>query len=261
MSAWQVMIDGILGAAELVALLLVSPAAAMEAPVQVDVRLRGTLADVRISQSVRNDSGRNVNLAARLPAIDEHTEALRIHRRERIVDLLENGEGCGGDDSEAVAHVAGHARLAIDEAIADAMQLAPGETALIETIATQPLVDVGAGRAFRLALPAHSVIEPRAFLIDQHDAPFLIVIADHAVRGVARLTLRPSRGASEPVELGQLTATPAAYVIPLSGRAALTALAAGAIELEARAGDYVLWSTLAPELRTDASLAAMRAPE
>lgn len=288
MSAWQVLIDGVFNAAELVALLLASPAAATEPPAAhavraassidragelhlltttFDVRLLGALADVRISQSLRNDSGEPVNLAARLPALDEYTEALRIHRNGRVVDLLRTDDGCGGDEggeADAAEPAAGHARLAADEAIADALLLAPGETALIEMIATQPLVRAGAGGSFRLALPAHLAGESRALLVDQHDKQFVIVIADRAARGIARLTLRPDRGAAETVELGELgnsADASNAYIILLADRAALAALAAGAIEFEARAADYVLWSTLPAQLRTDASLAWLRAPE
>ncbi len=286
MTAWQLMIDGFLGAAELAALLFISPAAAAEPPAApavlasarvelahelplptplFDVRLRGARADVRVSQSVRNDSGQLINLAARLPLIDQHTEALRIHRKERFVDLLQNDEGCGGepgDDEHAAEHAVGHARLAADEAIADALLLAPGETAVIETIATLPLVRVGTGSSFRLALPAHAAGESRALLVDQHNVQFVVVIADRAARGMARLTLRPARGAAVTLELGDLgeaTDAPNAFVIPLADRAALAALAAGAIEFEVRAKNYALWSTLPAQLRTDASLAWMRA--
>ena len=108
-----------------------------------DVRLLGSLADVRVSQEFRNTSATTVTLARHLPSVDEHTDALRIHRKGRIVDLLQLGSGCGGDeesdDEDLQADVAGHVQLAVDESIADALQLAPGETASIELIATQSL--------------------------------------------------------------------------------------------------------------------------
>ena len=279
MSALQVLIDGFLTAAELVALLFVSPAAAAELPphartVQVaasannarslqllssslDVRLLGSLADVRLSQQFRNDSGDTVNLAARLPAVDEHTDMLRIHRSGRIVDLLGIDSGCGGDEQDdgapLQAHAAGHAQTSIDEVIADALQLAPGETASIEWIATQALARTGA--SYRLALPAHALVEPQALLVDQPDARFLVVVPHRAARGVARLTLRPDRGATQIIELGQVSAALTAYVVPLADSAAVKALAAGAIELETRADDGVVWSTLPTHVRPDASLA------
>ena len=282
MSALQVLIDGFLTAAELVALLFVSPASAAEPPqhaptVQVaasannarslqllsssfDVRLLGSLADVRVSQQFRNDSGDTVNLAARLPAVDEHTDALRIHRSGRIVDLLGVDPGCGNEENDEAeplqAHAAGHAQISIDEVIADALQLAPGETASIEWIATQALARTGA--TYRLALPAHAVVEAQALLVDQSDARFLVVVPHRAARGIARLTLRPDRGATEIIELGQMSAALTAYVVPLADSAAVKALASGAIELETRADDGIVWSTLPTHVRPDASLALAR---
>ncbi|MGZ8994389.1 MAG: hypothetical protein ACXW16_10270, partial [Burkholderiaceae bacterium] len=110
MPALQGLIDGFLTAAELAALLFVAPVAATErsriqaAPTppaiertrdlhllssSFDVRLLGSLADVRVSQLFRNSSDETINLAGRLPAVDEHTDALRIHRSGRVVDLLQ----------------------------------------------------------------------------------------------------------------------------------------------------------------------------
>jgi hypothetical protein len=279
MSALQVLIDGFLTAAELVALLFVSPVSAMEQPrterassspaierardahlmsSSFDVRLLGSLADVRVSQHFRNNGIETIHLAGRLPAVDEHTDALRIHRKGRIIDLLQLDSGCGGedesDDSEELrANVAGHVQLAVDESIADALQLAPGETASIELIATQSLARVGA--TYRLALPKHATVELQALLVDQTDVRFLVVVPHRAARGIARLTLRPHRAAPETIELGVLSEPSIAYVIPLANRAALQALAAGAIELETRTDDGIVWSTLPVQIRTDSSLA------
>lgn len=250
MSAAQVLTDGFLRAAEMLALLLVTPVAASESPT-LHVRLNGTVADVRVAQTVRNDGAAPINLAARLPEIDEHTDALRIHRRDRVFDLL-HVDGCGNDlDEDEALHVSGHARLAPDEAIADALQLGPGETALIETVTTQPLDRIG--RVYRLTIPPRAATTSRALLVDQPDAQFIVVIADRTARGTARLTLRPARGASEVIELGALSDEPIAYVIPLADRAALTALAAGAIEFEAHASNYVMWSTLPAHVRAGLS--------
>ncbi len=132
MSALQVVIDGFLTAAELVALLFVSPVSAAEQPsveriaeraglyerardshllsTAFDVRLLGSLADVRVSQQFRNTSAETINLAGRLPSVDEHTDALRIHRKGRIVDLLQLGSGCGGDEEERRRRTAGRCR-------------------------------------------------------------------------------------------------------------------------------------------------------
>ena len=279
MSALQVLIDGFLTAAELVALLFVSPVSAMDQPrtdpgpgapaiervrdahllsSSFDVRLLGSLADVRVSQHYRNSGAETINLAGRLPSVDEHTDALLIHRKGRIVDLLRLDSGCGGDDEsddseELQASAFGRLQLAVDESIADALQLAPGETASIELIATQSLARVGA--TYRLALPNDVAVEPQALLVDQTDMRFLVVVPHRAARGTARLTLRPDRAAPETIELGVLSEPSIAYVVPLANRAALHALAAGAIELETRTSDGIVWATLPAHVRPDSSLA------
>ena len=283
MPALQGLIDGFLTAAELAALLFVAPVAETErsriqaaptAPAiertrdlhllssSFDVRLLGSLADVRVSQLFRNNSDETISLAGRLPAVDEHTDALRIHRNGRVVDLLQLDRGCGGngdgdidDSAELQASVAGHVRLAVDESIADALQLAPGTTATIELIATHSLSRAGA--VFRLALPDRAAIEPQALLVDQTDLRFLVVAPHRATRGVARLTLRPDQAASETIELGAISDSSTVYVVPLANRAALQALAAGAIELETRTAEGIVWSTLPPQIRIDAAHAAV----
>ena len=174
MPAVQGLIDGFLTTAELAALLFVAPVAATErsrieaapaAPAiertrdlhllssSLDVRLLGSLADVRLSQLFRNDSAETINLAERLPAVDEYTDALRVHRNGRIVDLLQLDSGCGGavdsnsdDPAELQASMDGHVQLAVDESIADALQLAPGATAAIELIARHSLSRAGERR-------------------------------------------------------------------------------------------------------------------
>ena len=277
MSALQVVIDGFMTAAELVALLFVSPVSAMEPPrasvpnaqlerlrelhlvsTAFDVRLLGSLADVRVSQQFLNASAEPVNLAGRLPPVDETTDALRIHRQGRVIDLLQLNAGCGGDDdagdlqADLQANATARVQLAVDESIADALQLPPGESASIELVATQSLLR--AGSMYRLALPAHDAVESQALLVDQSDVRFVVIVPHRAARGTTRLTLRPNDAASETIELG--VSEPAiAHVVPVASRAALQALAAGAIELETRTHDGVVWSTLAVHLRTDSSLA------
>ena len=278
MPALQGLIDGFLTAAELAALLLVAPVSAIEPPrieparaptivrardlhllsSSFDIRLLGSLADVRMSQLFRNDSAKTINLAARLPAVDEHTDALRIHRNGRIVDLLQLDSGCGGDDlgddsEELQASMAGRVQLAVDESIADALQLAPGATASIELIATHSLARAGA--IYRLTLPDRAAVEPQALLVDQTDMRFLVVVPDREARGVARLMLRPDRAAPETIELGALSDSATAYVVPLANNANLQALAAGAIELETRTHDGIVWSTLPLQMRSDAASA------
>ena len=279
MSALQVVIDGFFTAAELVALLFVAPASATE-PVRAerasnasafervrdahlmssafDVRLLGSLADVRLSQHFRNNGAETINLAGRLPAVDEHTDALRIHRNGRVIDLLQLGADFGGeeDDEALQADVAGRAQLAVDESIADALQLAPGEIGSIELIATHLLSPAQNGATYRLALPVHAAIESQAVLVDQSDVRFLVVVPHRAAGGTARLTLRPDGAASETIELGVVSTASAAYVIPLAGSSALQALAAGAIELETRTHEGIVWSTLPMHVRIESALTA-----
>ena len=282
MPALQGLIDGFLTAAELAALLSLAPAAAtarMEAlPTalaiertrdlhllsnSLDVRLLGSLADVRVSQLFSNNTAETIDLAGRLPAVDEHTDALRIHRNGRVVDLLQLERGCGDGDGDGdietsaqlQASMGGHVRLAVDESIADALQLPPGASASIELIATQSLTRAGA--VYRLALPDRAAVKPQALLVDQADVRFLVVVPHRASRGVARLTLRPDQAAAETIELGALSDSATAYVVSLGNRAALQALAAGAIELETRTTDGIVWSTLPPQIRIDAAHAAV----
>lgn len=275
MPALQVAIDAFFTAAQLAALLFVAPVSAMEQPsleraagapvyqrapelhrisTAFDVRLLGALADIRVSQEFRNMSATTINLSGYLPPVDENTDALRIHRRGRIVDLLQLGAGCGGDgegeDEDLQADVSGHVQLAVDESIADALQLAPGETVSIELIATMAL-SRSHGATFRLALPAFAGIESQALLVDQGDTRFVVIVPHPASRGTARLTLRPNGAASETIELGDLSEPSVAHIVPLASQEALRALASGAVELETRTQNGIVWSTLPTHVRTD----------
>ena len=283
MPALQVAVDAFLTAAELAALLFVSPGWASEQPSTrrladtpvyerapelrpissgLEVRLLGSLADIRVSQEYRNTGATTINLSGYLPAVDEHTDALRIHRRGRVVDLLQLGAGCDGgtegDDEDLQADVNGHAQLAVDESIADALQLAPGDTASIELIATKAL-SRSHGATYRLALPALGGVESQAMLVDQGDTRFAVIVPHPSARGTARLTLRPNGAASETIELGELSEPWVAHIVPLASRSALLALASGAIELETRTQDGVVWSTLRTHVRTDSTLAVANA--
>jgi hypothetical protein len=269
MSALQILKEGLITAAELAALIFVAPAGASETASEpaaepaaaavraepavrsreaywmttaLDVHLLGSLADVRISQAIRNDSDSTLDLGTLLPPLDDRTAELRIHRAEGSVDLL--SVGCG-EDPEAVP-AAGHMQLAADEAIADVLRLPPRGSATIELIATQPLTR--SGSHYRIALPrTNGGLSPQALLVDQGEARFLVVIVHPAARGEARLTLRPAQGAVQSIELGpldeRLRAANDAYVIPLP-RQTIESLAAGAIEFESRDRDHRLWATL-----------------
>ena len=252
MTVLHLMIEGALAAAEMLVLLFVPAASAaepvaieaqatLERPVHlhrlstaVDVRLLGSLADVRVIQHLRNDGTASADLASHLPVIDEQVDALRIVRTAGAIDLLAGGD-CG--DTPA----GGHVRLSDDEAIADALHLAPGADAVIEVIATHPLVR-RAG-AYELALPLAVDLEaPRATLVDHGDSRFLLVVP-HRRAARSTLVLRPAAGASQAFDLGRVDPR-LALLVPLSSRAQLDSLAAGAIELELDDGATTHWVTL-----------------
>jgi len=254
MTLLQTMLDGAVTAAELLALLFVSPAtaqepetpgmpAALERPMQLhrlsttaDLRLLGSLADVRIAQAVRNDSPATIDLAPQLPAVDEDVDGLRDMHGTHAVDLLAAVD-CG--DSPA----AGHARLTDDERLADAFRRAPGAGAVTEAVAARPL----AGDDRRcLLLPARVEADAtRAILAEQDDGYFLLLVP-HRTAPRAKLVLRPRTGEAEALQLGALD-NRHAIVVPLPSRAHLDDLADGAIELEIADGSAVWWSTLVAE--------------
>lgn len=258
MSTLQILKDGLVTAAELAALLFISPASAVEAvavpkaqqvrarslhssTMLLDVRLLGALVDVRVLQTVRNDGDAVLDLASALPVADTPLDALRIHRSGSSFTLA------GAEFGEEPDVIQGHVQLAADEAIADALQLAPGGDAAIEWITTLPLAR--AGPHYRLALPSVAGLGPQALLVDQGDAQFLVVVVHPEARGRARLTLRPASAAPTTIELGALDAVGErdAYVIPLP-RTAIDGLAEGAIEFESHDVDRVLWATLPARL-------------
>jgi hypothetical protein len=255
----QLMLDGALAAAELLALLFVSPATAqepatlevpvaLERPVQlhrlstsVELRLLGALADVRVAQTDRNMSSTSADLARQLPAAEEHINGLRVVHGTHAVDLLPAG-ACGDIPT------AGHVRLSEDERAADALRFAPGADAAIEAIAAHPLA--GTGRSYRVTLPLQVEVDAtKATLVDEDDGFFLLLVPHRAARQ-ARLVLRPTSGAAETLHLGAIDARHA-VLVPLPSRAYLDGLADGAIELELADGRETWWTTLLAE-RVDA---------
>jgi len=255
MTLLQPMLDGALAAAELLSLLFVSPAAAaepttpdapaaFERPVQlhrlstsVDIRLLGSLADVRVAQAVRNVSSTTADLAPQLPVVDEHVDGLRVVHGTHAIDLLPGG---GGDDLP----IAGHARLSEDERIADALSLAPGAHAVIETITAQPLLR--SGRSCRVMLPVRVEADaPRAMLVDEDDGSFLLIVP-HRAAPCGTLVLRPAYGEPETLQLGAID-TRHAILVPLPGRAHLDQLAEGEVELELADDRGTWWTTLVAE--------------
>jgi hypothetical protein len=255
MTLLQPMLDGALAAAELLALVFVPPAAAREPATpavppafeqqvqlhrlstSVDVRLLGSLADARVVQAVRNVSSTTADLAPQLPAVDELVDGLRIVHGTHAVDLLPVCEG--GD-----LPIAGHARLTDDERIADALRLAPGADAVIETTAARPLLR--SGRSYRVILPVRVDADaPRAMLTDEGDGAFLLIVSHRAApRGT--LVLRPASGEPATLQLGAID-TRHAVLVPLPGRAHLDRLADGAVEFELSDDGGTWWTTLVAE--------------
>ena len=174
MSALHLMRDGMITAAELLALLLIAPvdaASAAENALQpaatrttavrsaapastaatpaerrlhlvdaaLEMRFLGLLADVRVVQTVRNDTAQTVDLGTHLPATEASVDSLSITRDGRSLALL-GGTDCGGEDDPD----AGHVSASEDEAIADLMQLPPGRQATVEVAATDTLQPAGA---------------------------------------------------------------------------------------------------------------------
>jgi hypothetical protein len=253
MSTLQMVRDGAAVAAELLALLFVTAplAVASESPAAVedarylhaihsafDIRLLGTLADIRIVQTVRNGTADTLNLATVLPLADERTERLAVSRDGRAVDLLRTEDG--GCSGEGESPHDGHMQATVDEAIADLLRLPPGQRATIAVEAIESL-ERHAG-AYRFALPPTAVPMPaQLLLLVQRDGNALVIVPPHDADGQAVLTLRPARGATEQISLGRISRR-SAFVIPVE--IAREVLLAGSVELEVVDSARVTWTTL-----------------
>lgn len=289
MSALHLMRDGMITAAELLALLLIAPvgaAAAAESTLQpaatrtttarpavptpvaktpaerqlhlvdaaLEMRFLGLLADVRVVQTVRNDTARTVDLGTHLPAMEASVDSLSITRDGRSLALL-GGADCGGDDDPD----AGHVRASDDEAIADLMQLPPGRQATVEVAATDTLQP--AGHAWSITLPATvAPVRAQALLVAQPKGGHVVVVPPADASGVATITVRPASGPARSIGLGRVRAG-VAYVVPLADAEALASLAEGAIELEVVSGHDVHWTTLAVASRQSGSTTLARASD
>lgn len=223
----------------------------------LDVRLLGLLADVRVVQTVRNDSLKTVDLGARLTAADESYGRLSIARAGHRVAL----PPASVDDCESDAEDphAGHVRLALDELLADLLHLAPGQRATIDIGSTRTLEPLG--DAYRVELPATMApLEAQALLVEQVAGVTLIVVAPAGTAGLATLTLRPANLPARDIPLGQVSAG-SAIVVPLADTDALVQLARGAIELEYRNEEHVLWTTLPSTVRSDRPSTLARAAQ
>jgi hypothetical protein len=291
MSALHLIRDGASAAAELIALLFMAPFTAataaetvppMKAPAAavarsdvtapapewlaardlhvvgatLDVRLLGLLADVRVVQTVRNDALQAVDLAARLPATHESYESLSIARAGRRIQLSADPDGCGGDEDDP--HV-GHVQMALDESLADLLHLPPGQRATIDVGTTATLERLSGAYRFRLP-DTLAPLEAQAMLVEQPAGVYLIIVAPAKSEGFATLTLRPASGLGRNISLGHTTAG-SAIVVPLADADALVQLANGAIELELRNGDRVLWMTLPSTVRSDSAATLARAAD
>ncbi len=268
MSAFQLVRDGATVAVELIALLFTAPQTAGAGETQklvtpvvqaqpranetadaqqlhalhsaLEVHLLGTLADIRVTQTVRNGTADTVNLATYLPLDDERTERLAFSRDGRTVDLLgANDGGCGGGDEGPGD---GQLQATIDEMLADLLQLPPGgdTTITVETIDT---LERYAG-AYRFALPPTAVPMPAQslLLVQPEGGIALVLIPPHDSDGHAVLTLRPASGETARIELGRISGRSAAFVVPLDIEP--EALLAGSVELEVVNSNQVTWTTV-----------------
>lgn len=260
MSVLQMLTDGASHAARAAALLFTLPLAAhagtpaAEPDVRVvdaafEVRVVGRFADLRVVEALRNHGAAAADLGGLVAGASESDAIARLAltRDGRTVDLLAPLGGCGDEEMEQPSR----AIAALDESIADVMQLAPGEQAELVIDAVAPLQ--AAGSAFRIALPASvAPLAPQARVADGDASAIVIVPPPFA--GEARVTLRPAGLPAQQIELGRIEAG-SALIVPLHGIAP-SALAAGAIELEVIGDTQVVWTTLALPARAVAATLA-----
>jgi hypothetical protein len=220
----------------------------------LEMRFLGLLADVRIVQTVRNDSAQAVDLGKHLPAADTRVDSLSVTRDGHTVDLLASA-GCGGEhDSDS-----GRVRPSEDEFIAELMQLPAGRQATVKVSATENVWP--AGSAWRVALPATvEWIRAQALLVARSTGGHVVVIPPADAVGTATVTLRPASGSSSTVELGRIEPG-FAYVVPVVHAEALAQLGEGAIELEVVGAHDIRWMTLEVSPRPPGPAALIRAAD
>lgn len=286
MSAFHVIQQALLTAAELVALLFVTPALAAEAALshraastavheqhsaraprlaiapseggRFELRLLGSLAELRWTHALENIGSEPIDLTAWLPDTDETIDALRITRGARSVDLLQAAGGCELDGDALLDH----AVLEHDEAIADLLQLPHGETATIEVSAVRTVE--GRGKVFRIAAPALPWAAASYTFVTGAAEPMLAVVLPAAAapaHATLLLTLRRAGAAAETFDLGEAgqfgvrtsgdrapgNGLTAVFIVPLGAHSDFADLAQGAVELEVRAAGTTHWVTLAPQ--------------
>jgi len=191
-----------------------------------------------VMQTVRNDTAVRVDLGARLPAVTDSVDELAVIRNGRVTDLLDGPISACGVDGDPDA---GRAQGDADEARADALQLMPGQHAIVAIAATETLEP--AGDAFRFALPATiAALGPQARVFDEAGGATLVVIPPEGASGSVTVTLRPASASSRTVRLGR-TVSGTALVVPLND-AERSAIATMIVELEIAAPNEVSWMTL-----------------
>jgi hypothetical protein len=214
MNMLDLMKEGSLAAAELLAVLLVTPVWAADRP------------------AVESPAHEQPLQWHRLAAAGD-TEVLGALARLRLA------QPAAGDGASSPPMRAGHARLTQDEAIADA--------ALVGALSSP---GSARSRAVRVALPAvDGRPAPRALLVGRATQQFVAVVPHQTVAS-ATLVLRPASGAAETLALGPLDPR-VAVLVPLVSREQLDALDDGAIELEYDIDGSTFWTTLAAR-RVDA---------
>jgi hypothetical protein len=245
MSVLEHLKEGFVTAAQLAALLFVPPALGGEPATQdasasrIEFVIRDDLAQLTLARRVSNTGDMTLDLARQLPTAGENARSLRVVRGERVVDLIRDDD-CG--NAAATTGETAHVQMATDEAIADALQLPPGESAWIEIAITHSLQ--GHGAVQRIELPWITAASAQGFVADRDAKSAVLLVTPHPdTRGRLVLHLRPDQARSQQIDLGVVERAGAAFLIALD-RAALQPLAAGAIELAAHREDAAVWSTL-----------------
>jgi hypothetical protein len=216
----------------------------------IDIQLLGSLAGVRIVQTVRNAGPVTLDLGRHLPAIDEQVDRLTVTRDGRSIDLVSGDEaGCGDDDAHA-----GHVLAAFDEWTADVLGMAAGSDARVEVEAVLPVE--GQSPVLRLALPPTVVpLEAQAGWIDTPHGRRLLVVLPADAHGNATLTLRPADRPALRLAVGPVDGLPTALLLAPGAGAAVEL---NAVELEIARPDRVVWTTLAVPRREVALAASNR---
>jgi hypothetical protein len=218
MTPLQLLLDGARAAAGMLALLVVAPAAATPS---------GAGAAAPPEHAVQ---GHRWTTGAGDPV-----DGMRAAGAGHAVALL------AADDCAEPTR--GHARLTVDEAIADAHRRPGSDDLLHAALAARPPASAG---IVRVALPAPVMAgAPRALLIERDDA-WLLAVVPHRRAAAATLVLRPVTGEARWVPLGAVDPR-VALLIPLANRNELDDLDQGAIEVELASGTETVWSTIVAE--------------